>query len=146
MGYNLHAAIAEPREAVAASSSISKRLSKKKKKKNITLSLAFQERPHRVSDVARTTGDEATRKVAGDKARSPAFIFAFFVGMRSRYLQSPPLQSVRHPPAHTSVSHGLTGSGYSFFLLLLFLLLRLFTYCLLLPLFTSSTCASDLRS
>lgn len=32
MGYNLHAAIAEPREAVAASSSISKRLSKKKKK------------------------------------------------------------------------------------------------------------------
>lgn len=33
MGYNLHAAIAEPREAVAASSSISKRLSKKKKKK-----------------------------------------------------------------------------------------------------------------
>lgn len=35
MGYNLHAAIAEPREAVAASSSISKRLSKKKKIKKI---------------------------------------------------------------------------------------------------------------
>lgn len=120
MGYNLHAAIAEPREAVAASSSISKRLSKKRKKrKEITLSLAFQERPPRVSDVARTTGDEATRKVAGDKARSPAFIFAFFVGMRSRYLQSPPLQSVRHPPAHTSVSHGLTGSGYSFFIIII---------------------------
>lgn len=33
MGYNLHAAIAEPREAVAASSSISKRLSKKINKK-----------------------------------------------------------------------------------------------------------------
>lgn len=100
MGYNLHAAIAEPREAVAASSSISKRLCKKKKILQ-TLSLAFQERPHHVSDVARTTGDEATRKVAGDKARSPAFIFAFFVGMRSRYLQSPPLRSVRHPPART---------------------------------------------
>lgn len=122
MGYNLHAAIAEPREAVAASSSISKRLSKKKKKekkKLRTLLLAVQERPHRVSDVARTTGDEATRKVAGDKARSPAFIFAFFVGMRSRYLQSPPLQSVRHPPAHTSVSHGLTGSGYSFIIIII---------------------------
>lgn len=45
------------------------------------------------------TGDEATRKVAGDR-KAPPFIFAFFPGMRSRYLQSLLLQSVRHPPAH----------------------------------------------
>lgn len=89
--------------------------SKKKKRSLKNLSLPFQEKTECASDVSRSTGDEATRKVAGDaKATQP--IFSLFPGMRSRYLQTPPLRNVRHPLARTHLYlAGLTGSGNFFF-------------------------------
>lgn len=103
----------------------------RRKRKNVLKNCRSPSR--RVPDVSRTTGDEATRKVAGDK-KAPPFIFAFFPGMRSRYLQTPPLQSVRHPLARTHLYlTGLTSSGCFLLLLLLFHIPSLFTYCLPLP-------------
>lgn len=97
-------------------------------------------------DVSRATGDEATRKVAGDrKARSPPFIFAFFPGMRSRYLQSLLLQSVRHTPAHAHLY--LAASDWFRLLLVIISHLRLVYSLPPVPgLILYTTCFSDLRS